>query len=177
MANLVQIEKFLDDEGIKYRVVDLGGKIFKVNDVIAAGVNSEEIVKTLVVRIPATNFCDRKKMLQEVNFVALVVRGRDRADFKKVRKLLGPSTTSITLSASSLRVNCELAKPEEVQKIVGVPVGAVCPILIGIPLIFDRKVMGLKRANLGSGDLTKGLDMDLKDLLKAVGDYRVEDLV
>jgi len=83
-------------------------------------------------------------------------------------------------SDESLRleeVNCELAKPEEVQKIVGVPIGAVCPVLIEVPLYFDRKVMSLKHVNMGSGDLTHGLEMDFSDLLKAVGEYKVEDLV
>lgn len=98
-----------------------------------------------------------------LQFAALALRGHDRVDFKKVRRLFGSKS--------------ELARPEEVERVVGVPVGAVCPVLIEVPLIFDRKVMDLKTVNLGSGDLTKGLEMDLEDLLKAVGEYKVKDLV
>ena len=104
-----------------------------------------------------------------MQFLVLVVRGSDRVDFKKVRKCFGPST--------SLRVNCELAKPDEVLRVCGVPIGAVCPILLNIPVVFDRRVVDLVHVNLGSGDLTKGLEMELADLFKAVSDYKIEDLV
>lgn len=149
MANLVQIEKYLKEKGLKYKLIDLGGEVFTVRDVVKSGVEEKNVVKTLVVR---TN----------ENFVALAVRGQDRVDFKKVRKLFGNKS--------------ELASPQEVEKIAGVPIGAVCPILIEIPLYFDRKVMGLKYANTGSGDLTRGLEMDFIDLLAVVGKYEIEDL-
>ena len=57
------------------------------------------------------------------------------------------------------------------------PVGAVCPIAIGVPVYFDHRVLDLTNVNLGSGDLTRGLDMSLADLLLAVGDYNQADLV
>ena len=160
MANLFQIEKYLRKKKIPYKVVDLGGEVFTVDEVKKTGVEEGEIVKTLIVRIEELN---------KTQFVVLAVRGCDRVDFKKVRRLFGPST--------ALRVNCELARPREVEKVCGVPIGAVCPILVGVPLYFDRKVMDLLHVNMGSGDLTKGLEMELTDLLKAVGDYKVEDLV
>lgn len=50
MANLQQIESFLKKRGTEYKVIDLGGEIYKVADVIAAGVEREEVVKTLLVR-------------------------------------------------------------------------------------------------------------------------------
>ena len=154
MANLFQIEKYLRKKKIPYKVVDLGGEVFTVDDVKKTGVEEDEIVKTLIVRV---------ERLNKTQFVALAVRGRDRVDFKKVRRLFGNKG--------------ELARSEEVQKIIGVPIGAVCPILLEIPLYFDRKVMSLKHVNMGSGDLTKGLEMDISGLLEAVGKYQVEDLV
>ena len=167
MANLVQIEAYLKKLGVEYQLIDLGGEIFRVEDVIKAGVNLAEIIKTLIVRIPKNNVNPNRDKIRlwpkNVSYVALAVRGRDRVDFKKVRRLFGAKS--------------ELAGKEEVKEIVGVPVGAVCPVLINIPLVFDRRVMELARVNLGSGDLTKGLEMDLGDLLRAVGEYQVEDLV
>ena len=160
MANLFQIEKYLRKKKIPYKVVGLGGEVFTVDEVKKTGVEEGEIVKTLIVRIEELN---------KTQFVVLAVRGCDRVDFKKVRRLFGPST--------ALRVNCELAKADEVEKVCGVPVGAVCPILLGVPLYFDRRVMNLTHVNIGSGDLTKGLEMKLSDLLAAVGKYQVEDLV
>ena len=156
MANLQQIEKYLKEKKIPYNIIDLGGEVYTVGDVVKSGVEEGEIVKTLVIRA-------------NDDFVALNIRGKDRVDFKKVRRLFGPST--------ALRVNCELAKADEVEKVCGVPVGAVCPILLGVPLYFDRRVMNLTHVNIGSGDLTKGLEMKLSDLLAAVGKYQVEDLV
>jgi len=150
MANLRQIETHLKNKRLNYKVIGLGREVFTVKGVSETGVDVDCIVKTLVVR---TND----------GFVALAVRGRDRVDFKKVRRLFGSKS--------------ELAKPEEVQRVIGVPVGAVCPILVGVPLYFDRKVMNLKQVNMGSGDLTKGLEMELKDLLNAAGDFRIIDLV
>lgn len=164
MANLVKIEKHLKKLCIEYGIIELGadlpaGKagIFRVEDVIKAGVRADQIVKTLLVRS-----IFKRGLKFETDFVACAVRGADRLNFKKVKRLFG--------------TKAELARPEEVLKVVGVPVGAVCPIEIGVPVYFDPKVLKLKNVNLGSGDLTKGLDMTLEDLLKAVGKYETADL-
>jgi len=149
MANLEQVQKHLTSKQLHYKVIDLGREVFTVKGVSETGVDADCIVKTLIVR---TNN----------DFMALAVRGKDRIDFKKVRRLFGSKS--------------ELAKPEEVRKVIGAPVGAICPILVGIPLYFDRKVMDLKHVNMGSGDLKKGLEMEFPDLLKAVGKYEAEDL-
>lgn len=165
---------------LPYLVIDLGKEVFTVSGVVESGVNENEIIKTLIVHSPT--FTKFGRSSQNVPFTALVVRGSDRLDFKKVRKLFGSKA--------------ELAKPDEVLKICGVPVGAVCPTLLEIPVYFDKKVFqtflrsspakrgaGLEKVtdlchvNMGSGDLTKSLEMKFPDLLKAVGKYSVEDLV
>lgn len=151
MANLVQIEKHLRDLQLGYKLVDLKAEAFTVGDVVKSGINSDEVVKTLIVRtgtIPSS-------------FVALALRGNDRVDFKKVRSKFGGKS--------------ELAKPDEVLKVVGVPIGAVCPVLVGIPLFIDKNVMNLTNVHMGSGDLKRGLEMKLEDLLKAVGDYQLDE--
>lgn len=168
MANLKKIEKRLESLNLNYRFIELGGEIFRVEDVVKAGVNPDKVVKTLltrsVVKPPFAKASDGWRGLEfKTEYNALAIRGRDRLDFKKVRRLLGTET--------------DLAKAEEVKEVVGVSVGAVCPIEIGVPVYFDQKVMDLKNVNLGSGDLTKGLDMKLSDLVKAVGEHKVADLV
>ena len=85
MANLVQIEKYLKQQKLPYKVINLSREAFTVVDVVDAGIKVDEVVKTLIVR---TND----------HFVALALRGDDRVDFKKVRRLFGSKT--------------ELAKPE-----------------------------------------------------------------
>ena len=158
MAKLKEIEKHLKKLGLKYKIIELGAEIFRVADVIAAGVNADAVVKTLLVR---SEF--KRGLKFELDYVACAICGRDRLNFKKVKRLFG--------------TKAELARADEVQKVVGVPVGAVCPIEIGVPVYFDKRVLKLKEVNLGSGDLTKGLDMTLGDLLKAVGPYEVAELV
>ncbi len=147
---MIQIEKYLKQRKLQYIVIPLNQVAYTVGDVVDAGIDVDEVVKTLIVR---TN----------KEFVALALRGKDKLDFKKVRKLFGSKA--------------ELAKPEEVLKVVGVPIGAVCPVLIGIPLYFDKRVLDLKNVHMGSGDLMHGLEMKLVDLLKAVEGYKIEDLV
>ncbi|HSX18733.1 MAG TPA: YbaK/EbsC family protein [Candidatus Saccharimonadales bacterium] len=158
MANLTKIEKCLKSLGINYKFIELGAEIFRVEDVVKAGVKMDQVVKTLLIR---SEF--KRGLKFEMDYVALAVRGADRLNFKKIKRLFG--------------TKAEMAKPEEVLKVVKVPVGAVCPIEIGVPVYFDRKVLKLKNVNLGSGDLTRGLDMSLEDLLKAVGKFEVADLV
>jgi prolyl-tRNA editing enzyme YbaK/EbsC (Cys-tRNA(Pro) deacylase) len=151
MANLVQIEKYLKQEKLPYKVIDLKAEAFTVADVVDAGIKVDEVVKTLIVRAG------------DGSFIALALRGNNRLDFKKVRRIFGTRS--------------ELAKPDEVLKVIGVPIGAVCPVLVGIPLYFDRKVMDLVNVHMGSGDLMHGLEMKLSDLLKAVSEFKIEDLV
>ncbi len=161
MANLKQIRKYLEQKQLVYKVIKLDKEAFTVADVVDAGIKIDEVVKTLIFRIyPRSNpGLERSQKA----FIALVVRGNDRVDFRKVRRLFGSKS--------------ELAKPDEVLRVVGVPIGAVCPVLVGIPLYFDRKVLELKNVHMGSGDLVHGLEMRLEDLLKAVGKYKTEELV
>lgn len=168
MANLKQIQKYLIKKQLPHKVVDLGGKVFTVEGVKETGVSEDEIVKTLIVRISGSG--ENKRNLTKIErsskngqFIALAVRGKDRVDFKKVRRLFGSKS--------------ELAKKGEVEKVTGVPVGAVCPIFLEVPLHFDERVMSLKHVNMGSGDLKYGLEMEFEDLLKAVGKYEIGDLV
>lgn len=162
MATLVQIQKYLKARKLPFKVIDLEKEAFTVSDVIRAGIELDEVVKTLIIRIyaPSSPGLERGKMEK---FIALALQGNDRVDFKKVRRIFGSKS--------------ELAKTDEVLRVVGVPVGAVCPILIGIPLYIDASVLKLFNVHMGSGDLKHGLEMKLSDLLLAVGKYKVLDLV
>lgn len=157
MANLVQIEKYLVRRKLPFKVVDLNQKAFTVRDVVKSGIDVGEVVKTLIVRNGSST---RPARSVSQSFVALALCGNDRVDFKKVRAKFGSKS--------------ELAAPEEVLKVVGVPVGAVCPILVGVPLYVDRNVMNLQNVHMGSGDLMCGLEMKLEDLLDSVGGYKLE---
>ena len=157
MANLSQIRQYLQKNRINHKISDLGGEVYKVEDVIKVGINPDEILKTLIIRSTVKEGLEFKD-----KYFVLVLRGKDRIDFKKIRSLFGGKS--------------DLAKPAEVKKVAGVPVGAVCPILLNIPIYIDKSAMDLKHVNMGSGDLTKELEMDFEDLLSVIGSYKVSDL-
>ncbi|MFI5241035.1 MAG: aminoacyl-tRNA deacylase [Microgenomates group bacterium] len=151
MAKLKEIENHLNKLHLPYKVKNLGGEVFTVaTKAKALGIREEDVVKTLIVR---TND----------GFAALAVRGSDKVDFKKARKLLGSK--------------CELAREDEVLKVAGVPIGAVCPILLSVPIYIDRNVLKLNNVHMGSGDLQNGLEMKFSDLLIAIGNYKSAILV
>lgn len=146
MAKFTEIEKFLKDQKIDYKIIDLPSVAISVDDVIRLSggqVKDEEIIKTLIVKT------------KKGEFAACVLRGRD----KLKREVVG-----------------RLATEEEVLRIAGVEFGAVCPILLGIPVIIDQKVTKLKRVNMSSGDHLKGLEMDFGSLLQVLSDFRIEEI-
>lgn len=146
MAKFDEIENYLKQKGVEYKMIDLPGTAVSVDDVVRLSggrVKEEEIIKTLIVKTRGGEF------------VGCILQGKDR--LKK-------------------EVMDRLATKEEVLQIAGVEVGAVCPILLGIPLLIDAKVTQLKRVNMGSGDHLKGLEMNFADLLKVLDEFRIEEI-
>lgn len=146
MAKFKDIQQFLTEKGVVYKVVDLPATAVSVEDVVRLSgglVKEEEIIKTLIVKIRGGEF------------VGCILQGKDRLKREVIDRL---------------------ATKEEVLKIAGVEVGAVCPILLGVPVIIDKKVMNLKKVNMGSGDHLKGLEMYFSDLLKSLEDFRIEEI-
>ena len=133
---MLVIEHKLRELGVAFRLIELNEKVVSVSDVaqLAAGtIRVEEICKTLLVKGKTSG-----------NFFALVVRGADRIDFKKV--------------AAVLHEKAEMASAEEVVLETGVVPGAVCPFLLSVPLYIDEKVFHLEQINTGSGDLYHGIE-------------------
>ena len=146
MAKFDEIENYLKQKGVEYKVIDLPDTTVSVEDVVRLSggqVKEEEIIKTLIVKTKTGDFVGR------------ILQGKDRL---------------------KREVMDRLATKEEVLQIAGVEVGAVCPILLGIPMIIDKKVANLARVNMGSGDHLKGLEINLPDLLKVLDDFRIEEI-
>lgn len=149
MADFREIKKYLDQNNIKYEVIELGDRAFTVEDVINSGkATRREIVKTLLVKT-------------EKGSISVCARGEDKIDFNKIQKRFGKS---------------RLARPGEVQEVVGVEVGAVCPIKIGVPILLDEKVLKNVKVNLGSEDHLKGINLKKEDFLKAIENYEVTEI-
>lgn len=149
----LEVEKILKEKNIEYRLIKLTQNAYTVEDVVKyseSAVAPDEICKTIIVRGKKTG--DKK---------AILLRGNDKVNFSGIKKLFGEEMT--------------VADPEQVKEATGVEPGAVCPLLLKVPLLVDRKVFDLEKINCGSGDHLYGLEFGTKDLTKCV-EFKIEDL-
>lgn len=146
MAKFKEIAEYLDNKKIEYKVIDLPEVAVSVADVVR--LSKGQVKEEEIVKTLIARSKDGM-------FKAFVLRGVDRLKSGLIERLVNT---------------------DEVFEIAKVEFGAVCPIMIGIPMVIDKKVESLKRVNMGSGDHLKGLEMDFSELLKAVGEYTIEEI-
>ena len=147
---VLTVEEILEGAGVEYRVMELTDRAVSVEDVVRFSkedINPGEICKTIIVKSKA-------------GFTALFLRGSDRVSFKKLRGVTGKA---------------RIASSEDVVEITGVMLGAVCPLLVPVPVIVDWKLLALDRVNFGSGNHLYGLEMKSADLYRVM-DFRVADI-
>ena len=82
------------------------------------------------------------------------MRGSDKIDFDKLRKETDRDFRVTQIS--------------EVKTLTGLEPGAVCPILLKIPVFVDQKVLRLKHINFGSGNHMFGLEIATENLKKLI---------
>ncbi len=146
----LRVQELLDEKNIPYRIIELKERAVTVNDVIEyskSDINPDEICKTILVK-------------QWKQYYALFLRGADKIDFKKLKSLIGKAS---------------IASREEVLQVAGVEPGAVCPILLDVPLIVDVRVLELEKLNFGSGNHLYGVEMASRDFSRVVN-YRLADI-
>jgi len=144
--------EILERKKIHYRLIELREKAFSVRDVIEYAkekINPDEVCKTIVLEDGKGEHC------------AIMLPGNHKIDFAKAKRSIGSELT--------------ILDPEEVKKATGIEVGAICPVLLRIPLFVDRRVLEKKRINFGSGNHLYGLEISPKDLEKVVN-FRVIDV-
>ncbi len=149
---MLEVEKVLKEKGADYRIIELKGRAMTVQDVVEMSkgdIKPEEICKTIILK-------DKKGL------IGLVLKGSDRIDFDKLRK--------------ETNRDFRITQISEVKALTGLEPGAVCPILLKIPIFVDQSVLGLKRINFGSGNHMFGLEIATEDLKKLV-DFRTVDVV
>ena len=143
-------EKVLRERGVSYKLIELTDRALTVPDVIKfskGDIDPDEICKTIIVKDGGG---DKH---------ALFLLGADRIDFKKVRKILG---------------EVSIAKPNEVVEVAGVKPGAVCPVLMDIPIYLDKRVLDLEKVNFGSGNHLCGLEISVSELADAMNYFVVD---
>lgn len=151
MAELESV-RILEEKGVEYRLIELENRAISVSEVIRYSkerVRPEEICKTIILK-------DGKGAKQ-----AVFLLGDRRIDFNKAKAIIGSKVS--------------IASFDEVKDATGVDPGAVCPLLLRIPLFVDEAVMSRERINFGSGDHLHGIEIRSKDLSKIV-DYKLVNL-
>lgn len=149
----LKVEKLLKEKSVAYRLIPLREKAYTVVDVIKFSqttISPEEICKTIIIK-------GRKTGMK----IAVLVRGNDRLNFSKAKKIFGEEMC--------------IGSEEDVLKSAGVEPGAVCPFLLSVPLCVDSRVIELKQINCGSGDHLQGLEFNTENL-KTIASYRVIDI-
>jgi prolyl-tRNA editing enzyme YbaK/EbsC (Cys-tRNA(Pro) deacylase) len=149
MVMVLMVEGILDGAGVEYRVMKLTDRAVSVDDVIQFSkgeINPSEICKTIIVKA-------------KTGFTALFLRGSDRVNFKKLKGVTGKA---------------RIASHEDVMEVAGVMPGAVCPLLVPVPVIVDWKLFALDMVNFGSGDHLYGVEMRSADLYRVL-DFTVAD--
>ncbi len=152
MVEMLESERFLIKKGIPYRLIDLNDRAMTVADVIRFSKGdfpAEEVCKTVIMRDSGDGR------------IAFFLRGNDRVDFLKAKAATG--------------LKLRIASPDEVRIAAGIDPGAVCPLLLNIPLIIDTRVTSLRRVNFGSGHHLHGVEMATEDLLRSVS-HRIADV-
>ena len=143
------VEELLIETDVEYRIIELEARAISVDDVIEYSkepINPDEICKTILVK--------RKNQ-----YHGLFLRGADQIDFKKLKTLIGKSS---------------IASRDEVKEISGVDAGAVCPLLLDVPVIVDKRVLDLEKLNFGSGNHLYGVEINSGDLSRVL-EYSVAD--
>ena len=136
--------QLLEKQGVQYRLIELNHAAVTVRDVVEYSktpINPGEICKTIILRDKTGGF------------KAVLLRGADRVDLKKAERQIGASRVA------SLR---------EVKRVTGVEPGAVCPLLLDVPVYVDEAVLRLDYVNFSSGEPMYGIEIRAVDLQRVL---------
>ncbi|MFP3950922.1 MAG: aminoacyl-tRNA deacylase [Candidatus Bathyarchaeia archaeon] len=149
----LRVSEELDSIGVYHRLIKLTGRAKSTEDVIRYSVDAldpEEVCKTIIL-----------KTIEGGHYAALL-QGRDSIDLEKAEEYLG--------------VEVKLASIEDVRNVTGMAVGAICPVLLKMPIMVDKRILRHEKINFGSGHHLYGIEVCTRDLGKAL-DYTLVDIV
>jgi prolyl-tRNA editing enzyme YbaK/EbsC (Cys-tRNA(Pro) deacylase) len=145
-----KITRFLDSNGIRYRILPHAEPVFTVEGAAAQrGVVLEEMVKSILLR-------ERRRH----RFVMACVTGNARLDPQAVREYLSGDWKRLSFATS-----------EEINAVTGYTKGAVAPLCLpeDVPVVFDQAIAECVNVNISSGDPMAGLELKGKDLIRLSG--------
>ena len=135
---------YLDEQGVRYQVVEHRTTYTATAEAHAAGVPSEDVAKTVVLRDAG-------------GYRLAVIPASERLDLRKARELLGADKT------------LRLATEEEMgADFTSFEVGALPPIgpLLPAPEVLDRRLMEHDEVLFSGGDHQHGVLMDPNELVQ-----------
>ena len=135
----LRVQDILESRNVSYRLIELERRAVTVEDVIEYSkedIDPDEICKTILVKVKGV-------------YYALFLRGMDKIDFKKLRSIIGKA---------------RIASRKEVLEITRFEPGAVCPLLLDLPVIVDEKVLNIDKLNFGSGNHLYGIEINAYNL-------------
>jgi Ala-tRNA(Pro) deacylase len=138
------VARYLDEQGVRYDVVEHRTTYTATAEARAAGVPPEDVAKSVLLR-------------DESGYRLAVIAASDRLDVDKVRELFG--------AGKSMR----LATEQEMQSdFEAFEVGALPPIgpMLPAPEVLDRKLLEHERILFSGGDHRHGVLIDPNDLVQ-----------
>jgi Cys-tRNA(Pro)/Cys-tRNA(Cys) deacylase len=137
----------LDELDIPYRVLVHAHRARNVEEAATErGVSKRQVVKSLLVCRP-----------DQTHILALV-RGDHRLSLKKLARVAGVKVL-------------EMAPQADVPRITGYQIGAVAPLGLrraGLPVYVDQSILEESQVTISAGRHDAGLELDARDLVRAV---------
>jgi len=146
----MRIEDILKKHKIKYRLIKYNRQLIRSTDLEDKNVKKEDVCKTIILKT------------RKGDYLAVCLKGEDRIDTKKVREIIGRKV--------------DVASHQSVEKSTGLKVGEICPLLVDMSIIIDKKVFKKNRLHFGSGNLYYDLIINPKDLEKVIR-FKIADVI
>lgn len=108
----------------------------------------ENGVKTLIIKT-------------KTDLQAVILQGSDSIDQTKLKVLVG---------------KWSVANSDALANQLGFLPGEVCPLVINIPILIDKKVLELTTWSIGAGDNQKGLNVTTDEALKHISSYTIVEV-
>lgn len=149
------VTRALDALGISYRFFRHEGEVTSLEQAARErGQAPQQVIRSIVFR------------LSEGEFVMVLVAGPAQISWPALRAYLGQSRLT-------------LATKDEILAVTGYPIGAVSP--FGLPnpvrILVDRSVIQGGEVSIGSGERNTTVILDNADLILALGQIEVADLI
>lgn len=152
-----KIIAFLDENKVEYQLFEHSPVFTSVEAaVVRQDFSLHQGAKAMILKIERAKLKMQNDGL-DANFVMCVLPGDKKIDFKKLKKELEAHDVN-------------LASPEEVERIVGVKVGAVSPFgnLSGLKVLLDESIYDNEEIIFNAGDHSKSVKMKLFEYLRIV---------